>query len=142
MAVVCLPAANIANLYGSLKRCTRLHTLGILCSVVVHPREGTGYFPFIFLDMLADTLSPSPPRSGSPVTAPLNLPELRALSVGWPRAREPIPPVYADACRKLARALDDRAGYSDHGLERLDVTVRADWSGRGSRSAHEKEVAA
>ena len=61
---------------------------------------------------------------------------------GWRRAGEPIPPVCADACGKLAQTLDDRKRYSDHGLERLDVTVRADWSGRGSRSAHEKEVAA
>ena len=92
--------------------------------------------------MLADTLSPPTLRSGSPVTAPLNLPELRALSVGWRRAREPIPPVCADACRKLARTLDDRSRYCDHGLERLDVTVRADWSGRGSRDAQERQVAA
>ncbi|KAM5544372.1 hypothetical protein V8D89_002032 [Ganoderma adspersum] len=141
LAAECFPA-NLANLYRSLQRCTRLQTLEILCSVVVHPREGTGYSPFIFLDILADTLSPCPPRSGSPVTAPLNFPELSTLSIAWRRTREPVPPVCADACGKLARALDDRSRYHDQVLERLDVTVRADWRGRGSRGAHEKEVAA
>nr|VWP00240.1 2-octaprenylphenol hydroxylase (EC (2-polyprenylphenol 6-hydroxylase) [Ganoderma boninense] len=143
LAAECSPA-NLANLYESLKQCTCLHSLGIQCSVLTPRDNNTGHSPFVFLDMLADMLWPPSggPHSGSSATATATVPfpELDMLSVGWRRAREPVPPGCADACRKLARALESRSSHGFN-LKGLDVTVQTDWKRGMKRGAQQREVA-
>ena len=63
--------------------------------------------------MLGDLFSSCGPRPP--------FPELEALSVGWLWASEPTPPGCADACEKLAHALEDRSRCPL--LQRLNVSV-------------------
>lgn len=112
------PAKNLENLYGSLARCTCLQSLGIRCSVLVHPLENSGHCPFIFLDMLANVLAPSSLSEG----VPSRFPDLETLSIEWVCASTPIPPGCADACEKLARAIEEGRSRVPR-LARLNVAV-------------------
>lgn len=105
------PASNLANLYGSLKRCTHLRSLDIVCNIF--PVDSDSYLPFRFVDMLAELLSSGP-------DAPF--PELRSLWLELQWAKAPMLQGCADACTKLAVALEDRTRCPH--LKRLDVRVK------------------
>ena len=105
------PASNLADLYGSLKQCTRLRSLGIVCNIF--PVDDFDYLPFRFVDLLAELLSSDP-------DAPF--PELRSLSLSLQWGWEPVLQGCAEACTKLAGALEDRTRYPH--LKRLDVRAK------------------
>ena len=108
------PAANLANLYGSLRQCTHLQSLSVVCNI--HPTDVVGYRPFLFLDALADLLSSSPASSPSP------FPRLEMLSLELLQAQDLMLDGCADACTRLARALEDRTRYPH--LKRLHVHAK------------------
>ncbi|KAM5544358.1 hypothetical protein V8D89_002018 [Ganoderma adspersum] len=111
MAEECYPA-NLANLYGSLKQCTHLRSLGFVCNL--DPTDVVGFRPFLFLDALADLLSPT--------DAPSPFPHFEAFSLELLQTNELVLDGCADACTKLASALEDRTRYSH--LKRLDVRAK------------------
>ncbi|KAM5544371.1 hypothetical protein V8D89_002031 [Ganoderma adspersum] len=111
LAEECSPA-NLAKLYGSLRHCTRLQSLSLVCNI--HSTDVVGYRPFLFLDALADLLSPA----GSPSP----FPRLETLSLELLQAQELMLQGCAEACTRLARALEDRTRYPH--LRRLDVHAK------------------
>ncbi|KAI1785164.1 hypothetical protein LXA43DRAFT_1066157 [Ganoderma leucocontextum] len=123
--------ANLTNLYSSLKRCTRLQSLGIVCNI--YPACIDGYRPFLFVDALADLLSsdPRPPFL-----------ELETLSLEFLQAGESLLEGCADACTMLASALEDRTRYPH--LKRLDVRakMKANTGANEGSVSIEEEIAA
>ncbi|PIL25451.1 hypothetical protein GSI_13341 [Ganoderma sinense ZZ0214-1] len=119
-------AENLANLYDSLKQCTRLESLGIVCCA--YPAEGFDYRPFLFVHILADLL----------LSSPGPFPQLAALSISWRPGEDPEPELEscADsaAWTKLAHALENRARYPV--LQRLAVALHLS---AHTRSAEERE---
>ena len=105
-------AANLANLYGSLKQCMHLRELGLVCNL--DPSDVVGFRPFLFLDTLADLLSPT--------DAPSPFPRFEALSLELLQTNELVLDGCEDACAKLASALEDRTRYPH--LKRLDVCAK------------------
>ena len=105
-------AANLANLYGSLKQCMHLRELGLVCNL--DPTDVVGFRPFLFLDTLADLLSPT--------DAPSPFPRFEALSLELLQTNELVLDGCEDACTKLASALEDRTRYPH--LKRLDVCAK------------------
>ena len=107
----------MTTLYESLKHCTLLQSLSIQCSVLKRiSNDVSGHCPFIFIDTLADVLFS--PKSGPHHPT---LPELETLSIERMRVSKPVPPGCADACKNLARALEDRSRCPR--LQRLNISV-------------------
>ncbi|PIL25441.1 hypothetical protein GSI_13331 [Ganoderma sinense ZZ0214-1] len=108
----CSPA-NPAHLYGSLKRCTHLRSLSLVC--FVHPTDTVGHRPSLFLDALADLLL-------SPADSPPPFPRFETLSVELLQDYELVLDGCADACAKLADALGDRTRYPH--LKRVAICAK------------------
>ncbi|PIL25410.1 hypothetical protein GSI_13300 [Ganoderma sinense ZZ0214-1] len=107
LAEECYPA-NLAKLYDSLKQCTLLQSLGLVCDMP-HSTDIAGYRPFLILDTLADL--------------PWPFPHLEALSLDLLQSRrEPILEGCEEACTKLASAIEDRTRYPQ--LKRLGVHAK------------------
>ncbi|KAM5544150.1 hypothetical protein V8D89_002199 [Ganoderma adspersum] len=125
------PPANLANLYDSLKQCARLETLSL--PSYAYPTGAFAYRPFLFLDMLAELLSES---SSGAAGACEPFPKFGTLWIMWLLAEdsECVLGGGADACTKLARAPEDRAGYPV--LKLVVVSLRLHG---GERSAAERE---
>ena len=68
--------------------------------------------------MLANVLAPSSLSEG----VPSRFPDLETLSIEWVCASTPIPPGCADACEKLARAIEEGRSRVPR-LARLNVAV-------------------